>query len=165
MPNLFLKVDKDLFNLGLNPTEILLLAQVIEFNTNSKECFMTDAQFAANFGVSPKTISRALDRLEKEGFIIRETKTIASKRIRPIKILQGRQSLTNIVNTSFLFIAFLVISQSFLWGMRSQQFGFYAFVSVQRPFFGPSSAKISGRNTSRISSAPAAMATYIPGGF
>lgn len=84
MTNLFLKVNKDLFTLGLNPTEILLVAQVMEFQANKKECYMTDAQLAENFGVSAKTISRALDRLETLKLITRETKTIASKRIRTI---------------------------------------------------------------------------------
>ena len=31
MANVFLKVDKDLFSLDLNPTEILTLAQIMEF--------------------------------------------------------------------------------------------------------------------------------------
>jgi hypothetical protein len=31
MNNVFLKVNKDLFKLKLNPTEILLLAQIMEY--------------------------------------------------------------------------------------------------------------------------------------
>jgi hypothetical protein len=31
MTNKFLKVDKDWFKLGLNPTEILIIAQIAEF--------------------------------------------------------------------------------------------------------------------------------------
>lgn len=42
MANVFLKVDKDLFKLGLNPTQILILAQVIEFNTNTGDCFISN---------------------------------------------------------------------------------------------------------------------------
>lgn len=79
----FLKVEKDLFKLKLNPTEILVLAQVMEFDKNAT-CYMTDAQFAESFGVSSKTISRALEALEQKGFITRETKTVASKRVRTI---------------------------------------------------------------------------------
>ena len=56
---------------------------------------MTDAQFAENFGVSAKTISRALDKLEQMKLIKRETKTIASKRIRTITASNGQNdSLT-----------------------------------------------------------------------
>lgn len=84
MSNYFLKVNKGLFKMGLNPTEILVLAQITEYQTNNKICYMTDAQFAEDFGVSAKTISRTLDKLEKENLIKRETKTVASKRIRTI---------------------------------------------------------------------------------
>ena len=89
MTNLFMKVNKDLFKLGLNPVEILLISQVMEFQVNKTECYMTDAQFAENFGVSSKTISRALERLENElHFITRTTKTVASRRMRTITFNQ-----------------------------------------------------------------------------
>lgn len=87
----FLKIDKDLFKLKLNPTEILVLAQVMEFDRNAV-CYMTDAQFAENFGVSAKTISRALDSLETKGLIVRETKTVASKRVRTISPTSNGQN-------------------------------------------------------------------------
>ena len=70
MTNLFLKVNKDLFKLGLNPTEILVLAQIMEFDTNNKICYMTNEQFAAMLNVSERTISRALnDTLHPKGYI------------------------------------------------------------------------------------------------
>ena len=37
MSNLFLKVDKDLFKLGLNPTQILIVSQVMEFQRNNQD--------------------------------------------------------------------------------------------------------------------------------
>lgn len=76
MANYFLKVDKDLFKLGLNPTEILLLAQIIEFNTNTGDCFMSNQKLAEQFGVSEKTISRAVANLESKGLIRRDTKNV-----------------------------------------------------------------------------------------
>lgn len=76
MSNYFLKVDKDFFKLGLNPIEILLLSQIVEFNNNTGVCFMSDDVLATNFGVSAKTISRSLKSLEDKGFINRETKNI-----------------------------------------------------------------------------------------
>ena len=76
MTNIFLKINKDLFNLGLNPTEILVLAQVMEFNVNTNDCFISDKQLASMFGVSEKTIQRAIKVLEDKKYIKRETKNI-----------------------------------------------------------------------------------------
>ena len=80
----FLKVNKDLFSLGLNPTEILVYAQVAEFNRNTGDCFISDKAMAENFGVSDKTISRALATLEEKGLIRRETKNIKGGKERHI---------------------------------------------------------------------------------
>lgn len=88
MTNKFLMVNKDLFTIGLNPLEILIASQIMEFQRTTDEFYMTDAQLANQFGVSAKTISRALDRLESLGIIIRTTKTVSSKRVRTIKFNQ-----------------------------------------------------------------------------
>jgi hypothetical protein len=42
MSNLFLKVNKDLFKLGLDAVEILILAQIMEFDNNNMVCYMTN---------------------------------------------------------------------------------------------------------------------------
>lgn len=42
MTNYFLKVNKDLFSLGLTPIEILILAQIMEFNNNTGDCFISN---------------------------------------------------------------------------------------------------------------------------
>ena len=84
--NYFLKVDKDLFKLGLNPTEILLLAQISEFQTNTGVCFMSDKALAENFGVSESTIKRELKKLEELGFITRTTKNIKGGKERVMKV-------------------------------------------------------------------------------
>lgn len=86
MTNMFMKVNKDFFKLGLNPTEILILAQVMEFNTNTGICFITDKQLAEQFGVSDKTISRSMKVLEDKGFIRRETKNVKGGKERHIFI-------------------------------------------------------------------------------
>lgn len=75
MNNYFLKVDKSLFNKGLNPTEMLLLAQITEFITNTGDCFISDSKLAENFCISESTISRALKSLEDKGYIKRITKS------------------------------------------------------------------------------------------
>lgn len=70
MSNLFLKLNKDLFKLGLNPTELIILAQIMEFDTNGMICYMTNEQFAAMLTVSERTVSRALnDTLQAKGYI------------------------------------------------------------------------------------------------
>lgn len=86
MTNLFLKVNKDFFSLGLNPTEILVLAQVMEFNTTTGDFFMSDKALAEMFGVSDKTISRAMKVLEDKGFISRSTKNIKGGKERHIAV-------------------------------------------------------------------------------
>lgn len=80
----FLQVNKDYFELGLNPTEILVLSQVAEYDRTTQDCFMSDKRFAEFFGVSEKTISRALKVLEDKGFIKRETKNIRNGKERHI---------------------------------------------------------------------------------
>lgn len=49
---LFLKVEKNLFGIGLNPIEILIVSQVMEYQTKNRECFISDDTLANNFGVS-----------------------------------------------------------------------------------------------------------------
>lgn len=74
MANNFLKVEKDLLNKGLSPIEILVYSQIMEFNRNTGDCFMSDAAMAKAFGVSDKTISRTMTSLEQKGLIVRNTK-------------------------------------------------------------------------------------------
>lgn len=84
--NYFLKVDKELFNSGLSPLEILLVAQVTEFQNNTGDCFISDKVLAENFGVSESTITRALKALETKGYITRETKNVRNGKERHIKV-------------------------------------------------------------------------------
>lgn len=98
MANYFLKVDKDLFKLGLNPTQILILAQIMEFDTNTGDCFISDKTLADNFGVSESTIKREVKNLETLGYISRETKNIKGGRERHIKVNHTRLNLTLVEN-------------------------------------------------------------------
>lgn len=84
MTNKFLQVNKDLFNLGLNPTELIILAQVLEYNRTTGVCYMSNEQFAAMLNVSESSIKRAMDKLESEGLIKRETKNTRNGRERKI---------------------------------------------------------------------------------
>lgn len=98
MTNLFLKVNKDLFKLGLNPTEILILAQIMEFNTNTGDCFISDKALAENFGVSESTIKREIKKLEEMGLIERDTKAVKGGKERHMKANSAKieQKLTSV---------------------------------------------------------------------
>ena len=86
MTNIFMKVNKDLFKLKLNPTEILIIAQVMEFQTNTNDCFISNKVLAEQFGVSEKTISRAVEALEQRGFITRNTKNVKGGKERHMRV-------------------------------------------------------------------------------
>lgn len=73
----FLMVYKEYFDdKELKPEDMLILAQINEFNRNGCDCFMTNKQFSEMCHVSEKSIERAINRLEKLGYIIRKTKTV-----------------------------------------------------------------------------------------
>ena len=93
MTKYFLKVDKSLFNCGLNPLEILLVSQIAEFENNTGDCFISDKTLAENFGVSEKTVSRALKALEDKGFIVRNTKNCRGGRERHIALATDKMTL------------------------------------------------------------------------
>ncbi len=88
MTNLFLKINKDFFNLKLNPTEMIILAQVMEFHTNNKVCYMTNQQFAEMLFISERTVSRAISKLEDDGYI-----TITSPRSRNRTLLFNKEKV------------------------------------------------------------------------
>lgn len=99
MANLFLKVNKDLFKLGLNPTEILLLAQVIEYNTNTGDCFISDKTLAEQFGISESTVSRGIKSLIDKGFLTRKTENVKGGRIRHLTAVLDNQNDTTVKMT------------------------------------------------------------------
>lgn len=87
MSNKFLKINKDLFNIGLAPLDILIVSQIIEFQTNTNDCFISNETLANQFGVSESTVKRSIDKLEKEMRIIeRNTKNIQKGKERHIRV-------------------------------------------------------------------------------
>jgi DNA-binding transcriptional MocR family regulator len=86
MTNLFLKVNKDLFSIGLAPIEILIVAQVLEYQTKGMECFESDESFAKDFGMSVSTVSRAIGALKKRGILGAETKNIQRGKLRYLTV-------------------------------------------------------------------------------
>lgn len=76
MTNNFLAVDKRLFKTNLTLLEILVYSQINEFNKTTGDCFISDETLGNQFHVSDRTIQRAITSLEKQGYIIRDTKNI-----------------------------------------------------------------------------------------
>ena len=95
----FLAINNDFFKLGLNPTQLLLLAKIDELVRNCGDCYMSDKAFADTVGVSESTIKREMKKLDEEfSYITRETKNIKGGKERHIKINynQIKQKLTSI---------------------------------------------------------------------
>ena len=86
MTNVFLKVNKDLFKLGLNPTEVLILAQIIEFNATTGSFFMSDKALAEMLNVSESTITRTMRNLDSKGYITRDTRNVKGGKTRTIVV-------------------------------------------------------------------------------
>jgi predicted transcriptional regulator len=70
--------------MGLNPTEILLLAEIMEYDRNTGDFFKSDEALATEFGVSEKTISRAVTSLVEKGLITKKTTNVKGGRSRHI---------------------------------------------------------------------------------
>lgn len=95
MANEFLKVEKSLFGKGLSPIELLVYSQIAEFVRNTGDCFISNAAMASAFGVSEKTVARALDSLEERGLIERHTKASQRGKERHITLAKDNLSLAN----------------------------------------------------------------------
>lgn len=74
--DVFLKINKKYFSLGLKSIDILIAAQIEEFCRNNCECYVTNEQFSNMFGESESTVKRSIDKLEKLNIIKRQTKFI-----------------------------------------------------------------------------------------
>lgn len=86
MTNLFLQVNKDLYKLGLNANEQLILSYILEFQTKNMVCFITDETFAEYLGTSKPTVSRVLNKLETKGYIARKTENVKGGKKRYITV-------------------------------------------------------------------------------
>lgn len=85
--NPFLKVDKSLFSLGLDAFEILIVAQILEYQSKGMECYITNETFAEWYGTSVSTIKRRIDNLEAKKIIKRDTKNIQKGKERHLTVL------------------------------------------------------------------------------
>ena len=79
MENNFLALNKEYLGIKLRSIDILIIAQIEEFNRNGRECYITNKQFSEMFGESEDMIKRSLTRLEKMNIINRNTIFINGK--------------------------------------------------------------------------------------
>lgn len=69
----FLAINKEHLGRGLRSVDIMILAQIEEFQRNQCDCYVTNQQFADMFGESESTIKRSVKRLEDMNVINRNT--------------------------------------------------------------------------------------------
>lgn len=99
MENKFLAIDKKYFNREFKSIELLIIAQIEEFERNNCECYITNEQLSDMFGESISTIKRALSSLETKGIIKRKTSTVSNngqkskQRILSISKIQNEPNL------------------------------------------------------------------------
>ena len=72
----FLAVNKNYLGKGLKSLDLLIFAQIEEFQRNNLQCYMTNDQFSEKFGESVSSVKRSLDKLEEKKLIIRKTRNI-----------------------------------------------------------------------------------------
>lgn len=97
----FLSINKSLFGIGLNPIELLIVSQVLEFEKNDLDCFISDEALAKNFGVSESTVSRAISGLKRKNILAANTKNTQKGKIRYLTVLtSGLEALSNSQNDS-----------------------------------------------------------------
>lgn len=79
MKGTFLAVDKTYLRSGLKSIDILLFAQIEEFQRNGSRCYMTTEQFSMLFGESERTVERSLERLDRGNWIIRKSSFVSGR--------------------------------------------------------------------------------------
>lgn len=90
MYNNFLRIDGNMFRLGLNAEEIIILAKIMEFHYNTGKVFVSNDTFAELCGCSVKTVDRRVKHLEELGLIIRDTKTSQKGKERKILFQEAK---------------------------------------------------------------------------
>ena len=73
MSRKYVSIPIDIWNLGeLHPNERVLLAEVLNFESQGKECFASNAHFADLLNVSEATARGYISKLCNAGFLVRE---------------------------------------------------------------------------------------------
>lgn len=69
----FLAVSKQYLDIGLKSIDIMIIAQIEEFERNNCQCYITNKQFADILGESESTVKRSIQKLDKLNIIKRRT--------------------------------------------------------------------------------------------
>lgn len=69
----FLALNKKYLRLGLKSIDLMIIAQIEEFQRNGCACYITNEQLSEQFGESESTIKRSIDKLEKMNIVKRNT--------------------------------------------------------------------------------------------
>ena len=81
----FLQINKDLYKLKLDADQQYILAYVMEFHRNNRQCYMSDESFSIYLNTSTKTVSRKIKSLVDKGYITKETSNTQNGKIRYLK--------------------------------------------------------------------------------
>lgn len=73
MDHKFLAINKDILGLGLKSIDLLIISQIEEFQRNNRDCYVTNEQFAEQFGASLNSVKRSIAKLEAMKIIRRKT--------------------------------------------------------------------------------------------
>ena len=103
-------IPLDIWNLGeLHPNERVLLAEVLNFESQGKECFASNAHFAELLNVSEATARGYVSKLCNAGFLVREgdrynrrlrKSTQTSAQIRANECVKSRKRVRKSTQTS-----------------------------------------------------------------
>lgn len=93
MDGYFLAVYKELFGLGLNSLDMLIISQVYEYQKNDLDCHATNEQFSEWFGESLYKIERSVKKLSDLNIINKHTTFIAGKKAKDGKKAGNRQRI------------------------------------------------------------------------
>ena len=81
----FLQINKDLYKLKLDADQQYILAYVMEFHRNNRQCYVSDESFSMYLNTSTKTVSRKIKSLVDKGYITKETSNTQNGKIRYLK--------------------------------------------------------------------------------
>ena len=81
----FLQINKDLYKLKLDADQQYILAYVMEFHRNNRQCYVSDESFSIYLNTSTKTVSRKIKSLVDKGYITKETSNTQNGKIRYLK--------------------------------------------------------------------------------
>lgn len=80
----FIKIDGNMYKIGLPGDEMIILAKIMEFHYSTGNIFVSNETFAELSGCSVRTVDRKIKHLEQLGLIKRDTKVTHNGKDRKI---------------------------------------------------------------------------------